>query len=47
MDKEKVTEYVCDKLCKYAAMKGKTQQWLDKICEHCEMEKLVEDIPAV
>ena len=43
---EKAAEYVCDNLCKYAVMKGKTQQWLDKVCERCRLEEKLRNIKA-
>ena len=41
---QKVMEYVCDCLCKYAVTKGKTQKWLDKVCERCWLEGMVTDV---
>ena len=41
---EKIMEYVCDCLCKYAATKGKTQQWLDKVCERCGLVEMITEV---
>lgn len=41
---EKAAEYVCDNLCKYAVMKGKSQRWIDKVCERCRMEEMLMDV---
>ena len=41
---QKAMEYVCDCLCKYAVTKGKSQQWLDKVCERCQLEEMIADI---
>lgn len=44
-DTQKVMEYVCDCLCKYAAAKGKSQQWLDKVCEQrCRLEEMIAEV---
>ena len=41
---EKAAEYVCDNLCKYAVMKGKPQQYMNKVCERCRLEGMLMDI---
>ena len=41
---EKIMEQVCDCLCKYAATKGKTQQWLDKVCERCRLVEMITEV---
>ena len=43
-DTEKVMDYVCDCLCKYAVTRGKTQKWLDKVCERCKLEEMITDV---
>lgn len=43
-DMQKAMEYVCNYLCKYAATKGKSQQWLDKVCERCRLEQMITEV---